>query len=493
MRYRSDPGGRLLAGLSVCLCLAAAPAAAQTAPANPPSGSNTAVSASLGTSGQPLAPSERHTVEPTRTPTAPRLDGVLDEPAWQSAAIIDQFVQQEPAEGDPATERTVVRLMYDERALYVGVEAYDSLSNGVIATEMRRDSRQLLDEDNFQLILDTFHDSRSGYMFVTSPLGAKLEQQIAEEGEGGYRRLSSSINSNVNLDWDGVWHVSTRRTAEGWVAEIAIPMVTMRFPKADRQVWGVNFMRNIRRKNEQVYWAPIPKGYDLTRVSRAGTMTGLGGVDRGLDLRITPYTLGGGRQDRLSAGRLYGSGFRQVGLDLKYGIASGLNLDVTANTDFAQVEVDEQQVNLTRFPLFFPEKRDFFLENAGMFSVKEQGITRIADLFFTRRIGLAGGQPIPIGGGHPADRQGQPAQHRRHDHPDERDRACGRPAARRELLRRPLQPRHLRAVEGGRHHREQRGDQRRALQPDVRGRRLVDAASVLLGHRIRGHDQLARD
>ncbi len=400
MKHRRNSSGLHRATLCVCLCLGVATASAQPAQeANPPAGSTTAVSASVDASSQTLAPSERYNVEPTRTPAAPRLDGVLDEPAWQSAAIIDQFVQQEPSEGDPATERTVVRLMYDERALYVGVEAYDSVSNGIIATEMRRDSRQLLDEDNFQLILDTFHDSRSGYMFVTSPLGAKLEQQIAEEGEGGYRRLSSSINSNVNLDWDGVWHVSTRRTAEGWIAEIAIPMVTMRFPKADRQVWGVNFMRNIRRKNEQIYWAPIPKGYDLTRVSRAGTMTGLGGVDRGLDLRITPYTLGGGRQDRVSADKLDGSGFREVGLDLKYGVASGLNLDVTANTDFAQVEVDEQQVNLTRFPLFFPEKRDFFLENAGMFSVKEQGITRIADLFFTRRIGLAGGQPIPIGGG----------------------------------------------------------------------------------------------
>ena len=152
-----------------------------------------------------------------------------------------------------------MRLLYNDHALYIGVTAYDSLPGAVIATEMRRDSRQLLDEDNFQLILDTFNDSRSGYMFVTSPLGAKLEQQIAEEGAGGYRRNSSSINSNVNLDWDGVWDVSARRTDQGWVAEIAIPLVTMRFPEADRQVWGVNFMRNIRRKNEQVYWAPIER------------------------------------------------------------------------------------------------------------------------------------------------------------------------------------------------------------------------------------------
>ena len=380
------------AAVLLSVCLLAVPAAAQQAGGDEQTGSGAGGTLTLGGDSQSQTPSEPYSVEPTRTARPPRLDGVLNEEGWVNAAVIDEFIQQEPSEGDAATERTVVRLMYDDRALYVGVEAYDSISNGVIATEMRRDSRQLLDEDNFQLILDTFDDSRSGYMFVTSPLGAKLEQQIAEEGEGGYRGNSS----NVNLDWDGVWDVSAQRTDQGWVAEIAIPMVTMRFPDADRQVWGVNFMRNIRRKNEQVFWAPIPKGYNLTRVSLAGTMTGLGGVDRGMDLRITPYLLAGGRQDRAVTAGLDPSGFNDVGLDLKYGVASGLNLDVTLNTDFAQVEVDEQQVNLTRFPLFFPEKRDFFLENAGMFSVKSQGTNRLADLFFTRRIGLARGQPVPI-------------------------------------------------------------------------------------------------
>ena len=342
-------------------------------------------------------PSERYRVEPRRVETGPDIDGHLDEEVWLAAAIIDDFVQQEPSEGDPATERTVVRLIYDANALYVGVEAYDSQPDGVIATERRRDSQRLFDEDNFQIILDTFHDRRSGYMFVTSPLGAKLEQQVSEEGEGGWRGNSS----NINVNWDGVWDVATRRTDEGWVAEIAIPMVTLRFPKAEQQVWGVNFMRNIRRKNEQVFWAPISKEYQLTRLSLAGTMTGISSVSRGLDLRVTPYVLAGGRHDR-AVTRLDGSGFGDVGLDVKYGVASGLNLDLTLNTDFAQVEVDEQQVNLTRFPLFFPEKRDFFLENAGMFTIGSRtgGFGRIADLFFTRRIGLSdGGQPVPIVGG----------------------------------------------------------------------------------------------
>ena len=350
-----------------------------------------------------MPPSEYYRVAPVRVENGPQIDGRLDEEVWLRAAVIDEFVQQEPAEGEPATERTVVRLLYDAEALYLGVEAYDTEPDGVIATEMRRDSLRLLDEDNFQVILDTFHDRRSGYMFVTSPLGAKLEQQVAEEGEGGWRGRNSS---NININWDGVWDVVSRRTADGWVAEIAIPMVTLRFPRTDEQVWGVNFMRNIRRKNEQVFWAPISKEYTLTRVSLAGTMTGIGAVNRGLDLRMTPYMLAGGRQDRaagtVAGGGLDGSGFNDYGLDVKYGVASGLNLDLTLNTDFAQVEVDEQQVNLTRFPLFFPEKRDFFLENAGMFNVGTpgSGFGRVADLFFTRRIGLsAGGQPTPIIGG----------------------------------------------------------------------------------------------
>ena len=345
--------------------------------------------------GVVLPRAEQYHVQLTRTESEPVLDGVLDEEAWLTAAVINDFVQQEPSEGEPATEQTIVRLMYSARSLYIGVEAYTTKGGTVIATEMRRDSPRILDEDNIQFIFDTFHDSRSGYMFVTNPLGAKLEQQISEEGEGGRR----GISSNINRDWDGVWDVSSRQTDDGWVSEISIPLVTLRFPAAETQRWGFNMMRNIRRKNEQVFWAPIPKAYTLTRVSLAGTMSGLRQVSRGMDLRVTPYALAGGRQDRGTTD-LDGSGFNDVGVDVKYGVTSGLNLDLTLNTDFAQVEVDEQQVNLTRFPLFFPEKRDFFLENAGMFSVKNEGGTgRLADLFFTRRIGLAGGQPVPIIGG----------------------------------------------------------------------------------------------
>jgi len=353
---------------------------------------------SENTDANSLLPSDLYRVGPVQVHEGPQIDGRLDEESWQQAAVVENFVQQEPSEGDPATERTVVRLLYDSVNLYIGVEAFDSQPSGIIATEMRRDSLRLLDEDNFQVILDTFQDRRSGYMFVTNPLGAKLEQQIAEEGEGGWRGTNTS---NINLNWDGVWNVATTQSPDGWVAEIAIPMVTLRFPRTDPQVWGINFMRNIRQKNEQVFWAPITKEYQLTRVSLAGTLEGITGVNRGMDLRVTPYVLSGGKQQH-NGSALDASGFGDVGLDVKYGIASGLNLDLTLNTDFAQVEVDEQQVNLTRFPLFFPEKRDFFLENSGMFNVGmgSSGSSRQADLFFTRRIGLSSsGQPIPIIGG----------------------------------------------------------------------------------------------
>ncbi|MBI2187260.1 MAG: carbohydrate binding family 9 domain-containing protein [Acidobacteria bacterium] len=338
---------------------------------------------------------EQYQITARRAARAPVVDGVLDEPAWRDAAMFDTFTQQEPTDGAPATERTEVRILYDAEHLYIGVRAFDSDPDGTIATEMRRDSPQLLEEDNFQVILDTFRDSRSGYMFVTNPLGAKLEQQVFEEGAGNLRGAAA----NVNRDWNGVWDAAARRTTQGWDAEIVIPMVTVRSPDADVQTWGVNFMRNIRRKNEQVYWVPIPKPYGITRVSQAGTLTGMSGVTRGLDLRLKPFLIAGGRRDRLGRS-VSSSGLRDVGLDAKYGLTSNLTLDVTVNTDFAQAEVDEQQINLTRFPLFFPEKRDFFLENSGQFTVGNQDNQRIADLFFSRRIGLSDtGQLIPILGG----------------------------------------------------------------------------------------------
>jgi hypothetical protein len=327
-----------------------------------------------------------------------RIDGVLDEASWATAQVIDRFVQQEPQEGQPASDRTEVRVLYDAGHLYIGVRAFASLA--VSATEMRRDADRLFDEDNFQVIVDTFHDSRNGYMFLTTPLGAKLEQQVFDEGEGGGRGTTANINRN----WDGVWDAAARIDAEGWTAEIEIPFSTVRFVPSDSQIWGLNFERHTRRKNESALWAPIPKAYTLTRVSMAGELHGLSGVSRGLDLRLKPFVVGGVHDLRSSETTRATDTIRDIGLDARYGLTAGLNMDVTINTDFAQVEVDEQQVNLTRFGLFYPEKRDFFLENSNFFTMGTGSAFTTApvqtDLFFSRRIGLSeSGTPIPILGG----------------------------------------------------------------------------------------------
>jgi hypothetical protein len=345
---------------------------------------------------------ELYTVQAIRVEQAPRLDGVLDDPAWAKAAVIDNFTQQEPRAGTPASERTEVRIMHDSRALFVAVHAFDSQPSRLVATEMRRDSDRLMDEDNFQLILDTFNDSRNGYMFVTTPLGARLEQQITEEGEGNSR--AGQNNSNINRNWDGVWEVAARSTEDGWTAEIAIPLTTLRFADVPEQTWGINFMRNIRRKNEQVYWSPIPRAYSLTRVSLAGTLTGLHAIDHGMDLKLKPFVISGVRNRQTAPETGSTAVLRDAGLDARYGVTGGLNLDVTLNTDFAQAEADQQQINLSRFSLFFPEKRDFFLEHAGLFNMGTGGTFGTGqletDLFFTRRIGLSEtGQPVPIIGG----------------------------------------------------------------------------------------------
>jgi len=372
------------------------------------------VSADAQTHQHPLAGDssrERYSIPAVRVDQSPKIDGLLDDQVWQRAPLLNEFTQQEPREGAPSTERTEVRVIYDGKNLLIGVHAFDQLPGGIVATEMRRDSDRLLDEDNFQIIIDTFNDSRNGYMFVTTPLGAKLEQQISEEGEGNTR--AGLINANVNRNWDGIWEVAAQVRDDGWTAEIAIPLTTLRFADTASQVWGINFMRNIRRKNEQVFWAPIPKAYTLTRVSLAGSLVGLQSLSHGLDLKLKPYVVSGGRVNHLTADREQNSFLRDAGIDAKYGITGGMNLDVTYNTDFAQVEVDEQQVNLTRFSLFFPEKRDFFLENAGQFKMGTGGTftstTVETDLFFSRRIGLSdSGAPIPIiGGARLAGKQGR--------------------------------------------------------------------------------------
>ena len=333
----------------------------------------------------------------TRAVGAITLDGALDEPAWAEAPIANGFIQNDPREGSPATYDTDVRVIYSEDALYFGIFAHDMEPSKIITSDLKKDYNTG-SSDGFRIVLDTFHDGRNAYQFATNPAGAKWDSQMSNEGRDN------------NSNWDGIWDVKTRITETGWVAEVWIPFRTLKFGDADPQVWGINFERKLRRLNEDSYWSPIPRIYDAQRVSLAGTLEGLRGLRAGKNIRVKPYALTSGSRvtTRPMAGDFQG------GLDVKYGVTSGLVWDFTVNTDFSQVEADEQQVNLTRFNLFFPEKRDFFLENQGIFSFGDDrnfgggnnfgaGRTnQIQDmrLFFTRRIGLSDdGQALPILGG----------------------------------------------------------------------------------------------
>ncbi len=336
-----------------------------------------------------------------KTEVAPAIDGLVDEEVWFQAEPATDFTQQQPAEGMPATERTEVRVLYDDIAIYFGVICYDSEPDKIVVTQSRRDGS--LDEtDSFQVILDTYHDRQNGFVFGTTPVGIEYDAQVTQEARisvnappafgGGQQR---GALAGFNLNWDGAWRVKARITERGWEAEFAIPFKTLRFSSRREQSWGINFWRNVRRKNEQSFWAPIPRAYNLYRVSMAGTLEGLV-IRADRNLKLIPFVIGGVEQDLLRAGDKTRP-LRDAGLDVKYGISSNLTLDVTLNTDFAQTEVDEEQVNLTRFSLFFPEKRPFFLENAGFFQF---GVPQEVDIFFSRRIGISdSGELIPIVGG----------------------------------------------------------------------------------------------
>ena len=313
------------------------------------------------------------------------LDGKLDEPAWKSAPIAKGFIQNDPAEGQPATFDTEVRVLYDNDALYIGVFAIDPDPKHIIVNELRKDYNTGA-ADGFSVIIDSFHDERNGYQFSINPAGAKWDAQTSNEGR------------DTNANWDGIWDVHTRIGNDGWYAEIKIPFKTLKFTSEELQTWGINFQRRLRRLNENSYWSPLRRIHQLTRLSMAGTVEGLRGLKPGANLRFKPYGLGNFSQ---TAGTNMGSDFNG-GFDVKYGVSSGLTWDFTVNTDFSQVEADEQQVNLTRFSLFFPEKRDFFLENSGVFQFGSstdrggggggggrQNPTQDMIFFFSRQIGLS--------------------------------------------------------------------------------------------------------
>ncbi|MEW6321105.1 MAG: DUF5916 domain-containing protein [Acidobacteriota bacterium] len=328
----------------------------------------------------------------------PAIDGRVDDEAWRSVSPVSTFTQTDPNEGAPASERTEVRVLMGRGQLYIGVICFDADPSRIIVAQARRDAA-LNDVDSIIIALDTFNDSQNAFVFGTNALGIEYDGQVAGEGQtsgtqfqaGGRGQQRGSISA-FNPNWDGDWTVRARVTERGWEAEMAIPLKTLRYRTGTNQTWGFNVMRNIRHKNEQVYLAPIPRGFDLYRVSMAAKLTGLDLPER-RDLKLIPYVLGAVNKDyTVRTDQVDRAG--EVGVDVKWGIRPNLTLDATVNTDFAQVEADEEQVNLTRFDLFFPEKRPFFLENASTFQF---GQPQAIDLFFTRRIGLsASGVPIDI-------------------------------------------------------------------------------------------------
>jgi hypothetical protein len=329
-----------------------------------------------------------------------RLDGVLSEGFWQEAMPVTDFLQQEPAEGAPATEGTEVRVVLDGTTLYFGVVARDGAPDRIVSRILQRDRVMENDHDGLQfagddavaILLDPFHDHRNAFVFATNANGAEFEALITDEG------------AEINVDWRAVWEVAAARGPDGWSAEFAIPLRTLRYPEEGTgEPWGFNVVRTIRRKNETALWQSWSRDNEgFQRVSRAGHLSGMVDLPRyGINVEVKPFALGGVRQERAADGSVPVENQREIGLDLKSELRPGLVLDLTLNTDFAQVEVDEVQVNLTRFSLFFPEKRDFFLENAGTFDLGFGGGYGPPPykLFFSRRIGIGADGPIPILGG----------------------------------------------------------------------------------------------
>jgi len=323
------------------------------------------------------------------------VDGVLDEAAWSRADTTSgEFIQIQPNPGFPMTERTVIRIMYDEDNLYIGAELYDSEPDQVSIPGLEQDY-QTHDSDIFGFAIDSYYDKQSAFLFAVNPGGAVFDAQ------------SFNDSRYINRAWEGIIHVKTTIHEEGWTAEIAIPVTTLRFlSNEDVMTWGLNFSRRIRRKSEEGNWAPMPRQFRLYKMSMAGTLTGIRNLQQGRNLWLKPY-VSAARSDgeELTAG---GTNDFDAGFDVKYGVTSRLTLDLTAFTDFSQVEVDQEQVNLTRFSLFFPEKRDFFLENEGVFAFSDIAVRNYRTgsspnnfkLFHSRRIGLnENRQPQPIAAG----------------------------------------------------------------------------------------------
>jgi len=327
--------------------------------------------------------------------TAPTLDGnVVDDPIWKAVPTIGKLIQIQPNYGQEISESTEVRFAYTATTLYVSAVCYDKSPEMLQVSDARRDA-SLSNTDAILFIIDTYKDGQNGFVFGTNSAAIEYDAQIDNEGVGNFNnnRQQGGTIGGVNLNWDASWTVKTEVGDYGWSAEFAIPLKTIRFGSGP-QTWGLNVQRNISKTNEIAFWSQLPLNFDLNRVSMAGSLTSLD-LQRQGNLKLIPYVLGQTTRDYNTQDKYEGNA--EVGVDLKYSITPALTLDLTYNTDFAQVEVDDQQVNLDRFNLFFPEKRPFFLENAGQFSVGSPGEV---DLFFSRRIGIGeNGLQVPITGG----------------------------------------------------------------------------------------------
>ncbi len=306
------------------------------------------------------------------------LDGLLNDPDWDRAMTVSDILQREPVEGLPATERTDFRLLFDADNLYIGVKCYDSNAAAIVSTQMSRDADLSVD-DRIEILIDTFRDLRNAFYFSTNPSGALVDGLIVENG-------------NLNREWDAIWNVRTRRTDEGWTAEFAIPFKSLNFTQSG-SAWGFNLSRSIKRKIEEDRWAAPRLDVRFFQVSEAGEIDGLNTIAQGRGLDVRPYASASWAREDVSRNPVRQA---DTGADIAYNITPSLKFTGTINTDFAETEVDNRQINLTRFPLFFPEKRSFFLENAGVFTFGTAGAANELMPFFSRQIGLVANKEVPI-------------------------------------------------------------------------------------------------
>ena len=345
------------------------------------------------------AASGQATVRAIKLTSPLKVDGQLDEDVYAREKPFGGLIQVTPRYGERQTERSDVWITYDDQNIYVTCRCWDSAPpDQWIVNELRRDTNGLRNNDHFGVMFDTFYDRRNGFMFYTNPLGARADYSVVDEGSS-------------NTDWNPVWTSKTGRFDGGWTVEMAIPFKSIRYRAGKNQVWGIQLRRSVRRKNEWGYLTPVPQSLAgpqaLNRVSAGGTLVGLDLPEAGKNIELKPYAVGRLTTDRVRTPPVSNDAGGDIGGDAKYGITPNLTADLTVNTDFAQVEIDEQQVNLTRFSLFFPEKRDFFLEGRGIFDFARggtgitpaAGATDLPYLFYSRRIGLNAGRVIPITAG----------------------------------------------------------------------------------------------